>query len=60
MLMDACSFSQMRGTPRNIVGATSRRSSCTVRIDSPKFTWEPRYTGTNVLSICSATWHSGR
>jgi hypothetical protein len=42
MLMAECSFSQMRGTPRNMVGATSRRSSCTVRMDSPKFTCEPR------------------
>ncbi|MNV70611.1 hypothetical protein D3C71_1635890 [compost metagenome] len=58
--MDACSFSQMRGTPRKIVGATSRRSSCTVRMDSPKFTCDPRYSGTKVDSICSATWHSGR
>ena len=35
-------------------------SSCTVRIDSPKLTCEPRYSGTKVVSICSATWHSGR
>ncbi|CFN67324.1 Uncharacterised protein [Bordetella pertussis] len=40
--MAACSFSQMRGTPRNTVGATSRKSSCTVRMDSPKLTCEPR------------------
>jgi hypothetical protein len=58
--MAECSFSQMRGTPRNMVGPTSRRSSCTVRIDSPKSTREPRYSGTKVVSICSATWHSGR
>ncbi|CPM36394.1 Uncharacterised protein [Bordetella pertussis] len=32
----------MRGTPRNTVGATSRKSSCTVRMDSPKLTCEPR------------------
>ena len=42
MEIAACSFSQIRGTPRKIVGATSRRSSCTVRIDSPKFTCAPR------------------
>lgn len=41
MEIAACSFSQMRGTPRKIEGATSRRSSCTVRMDSPKFTCEP-------------------
>ncbi|MNT93219.1 hypothetical protein D3C71_2113590 [compost metagenome] len=29
-------------------------------MDSPKFTCEPRYRGTKVDSICSATWHSGK
>ena len=42
MWMAECSFSQIRGTPRNWLGATSRKSSCTVRMDSPKFTVEPR------------------
>ena len=45
----------MRGTPKKRLGATSRKSSCTVRSDSPKFTIIPYCSGANVVSACSAT-----
>ena len=43
--MPACIFSQMRGTPRNTVGAISRRSSWMVRMPSAKLTVMPRWSG---------------
>ena len=60
MTIEDWSFSQIRGTPRNTVGAISRRSAWMVRIDSAKFTVTPRYRLRNTLKICSATWHRGR
>ncbi len=60
MWIAECSFSQIRGTPRNRLGAISRKSSCTVRIDSPKLTQDPTRSGAITVSICSATWHRGR
>ena len=56
----ASTFSQMRGTPKRIVGCTSRRFSCTVSIDSAKCTWIPAHAENQVVKIRSAMWHSGR
>ncbi len=56
----ACSFSQIRGTAKKIVGCTSRRFSLTVSIDSAKFSTGPAPTIVQVEKIRSATWHSGR
>jgi hypothetical protein len=53
--MPACIFSQMRGTPRKMVGETSRRSLCTVSMDSPKCTTAPVSRGKNTEKIFSAT-----
>jgi len=41
VVMPAASFSQMRGTPRKMVGCTSRRFWVTVSIDSAKLTTQP-------------------
>ena len=41
MSTEACSFSQIRGTAKKIVGCTSRRFSLTVSIDSAKFSFTP-------------------
>ena len=56
----ACSFSQIRGTAKNIVGWTSRRFPSTVSIDSAKLSTGPQRTRCHVEKIRSATWHSGR
>ena len=60
MSATACSFSQMRGTAKKIVGCTSRRFSLTTSIDSAKFNTGPAPTIVHVEKIRSATWHSGR
>ena len=56
----ACIFSQMRGTPKKICGATSRRSSVIVRRDSPKFMTNWPVSALITVMFCSAMWHSGR
>src|SRR5207302_4637127 len=56
----ARTFSQMRGTPKRMVGCTSRRFAGTVSMDSAKCTWIPEAAENQVVKIRSATWHSGR
>ena len=60
MRIEACSFSQILGTPRNTVGAISLKSSWIVRRLSAKLTVIPSESGRKTEKICSATWHSGR
>ncbi len=60
MSMPASSFSQIRGTPKRIVGCTSRRFWGTVSIDSAKLTWVAAAALNQVVKIRSATWDSGR
>ena len=56
----ASSFSQIRGTPKRMVGCTSRRFCGTVSIDSAKLTWVPAAALNQVVKIRSATCESGR
>ncbi len=58
--MPACSFSQMRGTPKNTVGRTSLRLSATLSIDSAKYTEAPLVIGMWMVPVCSAMCDSGR
>ena len=45
-VMPAWNFSQMRGTPKKMVGCTSLRFSGTASIDSAKYTRDPVLMGT--------------
>ena len=56
----ACNFSQIRGTPKNIVGRASLRLSASFSIDSAKNTVEPPVVGMWIVAICSAMCDSGR
>ena len=52
--MLACIFSQMRGTPRKIVGWASCRFCVTVSIDSAKFTTHPAARLNHTVKMRSA------
>jgi hypothetical protein len=58
--MPACIFSQIRGTPKNVVGRTSRRLSASLSIDSAKYTVAPVVAARWIVDICSAMCDSGR
>jgi hypothetical protein len=60
ILTEARIFSQMRGTPKRMVGWISRRLACTVAMDSAKLTCTPAPALNQVVKTRSATWHSGR
>src|SRR5215211_7329892 len=60
MVTPARIFSQIRGTPKRIVGCTSRKFAATVSIDSAKLTCTPPAALNQTVKIRSATWQSGR